>query len=266
MQRAATTTFFYHAPKITLVFLLIPLSAFSAFASSEDIVQRHLAATGGGKVTVDVDFGSIEVAAGNENEITIDATRKVDWEDEQAEKEYFANVPVKISQEGNAITISARRQGGMSGHSSRHHSTTDGRYVIRVPKNFEVELQTSGGEISVANVNGEISTKTNGGDLKFAHLKGKLDGNTSGGSIEIADCEGQLKTRTSGGNIEAKGGSGEMDAHTSGGSVLVENFAGPAQIETSGGNLEFTNVRGRLIARTSADRSTQSWRPLSRTK
>lgn len=237
--------------KLFLPFSILSLSALTAFASSEDIVQRHLTATGGGRLTVNVEFGSIEVTAGNDNEISIDADRKIDWGDEKAEKDYFSNVPVKISQQGNAITVEARREGGMSGYHRHGRTITDGRYVIRVPKNFNADLRTSGGEILVAKVNGEILTKTNGGDLKFTGLKGKLEGKTSGGSIEITDCEGQLKTSTSGGNIAANGGSGELDARTSGGSAEVKNFAGPAQIETSGGNLDFANIRGQLTARTS---------------
>ena len=98
-----------------------------------------------------------------------------------------------------------------------------------MPAQFNAQLKTSGGGITVSDLTGETRANTSGGRLKFTRLHGPLDGGTSGGGIRVADCEGELKVHTSGGGIEVTGGAGSLDGGTSGGSVKVKDFRGPAK-------------------------------------
>jgi hypothetical protein len=229
---------------------LLALAASPAFALSEENVSQTLDGAPGGRLIVDVDFGTIDVAAGPDDKISVAAHRKIDSDNDAQEKEYFASTPITVTKDGNVVTIRARRNKDKNMNWSGRCSM-DARYTVRVPKSFNSELRTGGGTIMVAEITGTMSADTSGGKLKFTHLKGATGATTSGGSIELNACEGPLKVDTSGGRIDATDGNGSLEARTSGGSIVVRNFSGDTKVETSGGRLSFENVNGKIFGRTS---------------
>ena len=222
----------------------------TASAATEENISRQLDVAPGGKLVVDVDFGTINVTSGADDKVVIEAYRKIDFRDEAKEKEYFAAAPVAISQDGNAVTVSARYTKS-KGFWSFGHSEMDAHYAIRVPKRFETDLQTEGGDVSAGEITGNATVKTSGGKLAFKHLQGTLTGNTSGGSIEVEDCRGPIKIETSGGDITVADGTGTLEAKTSGGRIDVGNFSGDTEVRTSGGSLNLQRVTGKIIGKTS---------------
>jgi hypothetical protein len=235
---------------IRALFILV-LAVSTAAALTEENHNQTLEGAPGGRLVVDVDFGTIDVAAGPDDKISVVAHRKIDSDNDAQEKEYFATAPIQVSKEGNTVTVRARRQNKDKGLNWSGRCTMDARYTVRVPKSFNSELRTGGGTIMVAEITGTMSADTSGGKLKFTHLKGPTGATTSGGSIELNACEGPLKVDTSGGRIDATDGNGSLEARTSGGSIVVRNFAGDTRVETSGGRLSFENVNGKIFGRTS---------------
>jgi len=235
---------------IRALFILF-LAVSAASALTEENVNQKLDGAPGGRLIVDVDFGTIDVSAGSDDKISVNAHRKIDSDDDAQEKEYFASTPITVSKEGNTVTIRARRQHRDKNMNWSGRCTMDARYTVKVPKTFNSELRTGGGTIMVAEITGTMSADTSGGKLKFTHLKGPTGATTSGGSIELNGCDGPLKVDTSGGRIEAVDGSGSLEARTSGGSIVVRNFGGDAKVETSGGRLAFENINGKIFGRTS---------------
>ena len=230
---------------------ILSLIATSAFALSEENVSQTLDSGPGGRLVVDVDFGTIDVSAGADDKVAVTVHRKIDSDNEAQEKEYFASAPVTVTKDGNTVTIRARRQKKDNNLNWSGRCSMDARYTVRVPKSFNSELRTGGGTIMVSEITGTMSADTSGGKLKFTHLKGPTGATTSGGSIELNGCEGPLKVDTSGGRIDATEGSGSLEARTSGGSIVVRNFVGDTKVETSGGRLSFENINGKIFGRTS---------------
>jgi hypothetical protein len=224
--------------------------AVTASATTEENIARQLDVTPGGKLVVDVDFGTINVTAGADDKVVIEAFRKIDFGDEAKEKEYFAAAPVGISQDGNVVTVRAHHAKPKE-FRSFGHSEMDGRYTIRVPKRFETDLHTEGGNVSAGELTGNATVKTSGGNLAFKHLEGTLTANTSGGSIAVEDCRGPIDIETSGGDITVADGTGTLDAKTSGGRIDVRNFSGDTEVRTSGGNLTLQRITGKIIGQTS---------------
>jgi hypothetical protein len=223
--------------------------ALTASAASEENISQQLDATPGGKLVVDVDFGTINVTAGTDKKVAVEAHRKIDFGDELKEKEYFSAAPITITKDGNVITVQAhnsKKNWWNFGHSEMH-----GQYTIHVPKKFETDLHTEGGDVAAAEVTGNVNVKTSGGKLAFKHLEGTLSANTSGGSIEVANCLGPIKIETSGGDITVADGTGTLDARTSGGRIEVRNFTGDTEVRTSGGNLSLQSITGKIIGKTS---------------
>lgn len=239
-------------PTRSLLALLTTLATAAALnATTEEKVDKTFSVAPGGKLVLDVDFGAIEVTTNATSEVSVEVFRKVGMKSEEKEKEFLAERPVTFSQDGDTVTVRARKPGKSGGNWNGGHQKLEGRYTVRVPAQFNVKLNTSGGPIQVSDLTGEVKANTSGGGLKFARLHGPLNGDTSGGGIQLSDCEGTLKVNTSGGGIESAGGSGTLHADTSGGSITVKNFAGPAHLDTSGGGIQVENIGGAVNASTS---------------
>lgn len=223
--------------------------ALTASAASEEIINRQLAAAPGGKLVVDVAFGSLNVTAGADDKVVLEAHREIDFHDEAKEKEYLASVPITFTQEGNVVTV--RSRGKFSNDWNIGHRHNDARYNIRVPKKFELALRTDGGSVDVSDVSGNLKAHTSGGTMTFARLEGTLDAETSGGFIQLEACKGKIDIETSGGHIKVAQGEGTLNARTSGGHIEVRNFSGDTEVRTSGGRLDLERVSGKLIGKTS---------------
>jgi hypothetical protein len=229
---------------------LIFVLALTASAASEENISQQVDATPGGKLVVDVDFGTIDVTPGADEKVGLEAQRKVDFHDEAREKEYLSATPVTITKDGNVVTVRARSSKSKNWWNFGH-SETQARYTIHVPKKFETDLHTDGGDVAIGEVSGNTMVKTSGGKLAFRRLEGNVSANTSGGSINVEDCRGPIKVETSGGDIIVADGTGTLDARTSGGRIEVRNFSGDTEVHTSGGNLNLQRITGKLVGKTS---------------
>jgi hypothetical protein len=232
---------------VLLLFAIVRLAA----ATTTDNVTQHLDSAPGGKIVVDVDFGNVEVSAGSDNRVDVEAERRIDTDNEARERDYLAAAPITVTKEGNVVTVRARHQSGSRGWSWSGHTNIAAQYSVKVPKSFDADLRTGGGSISATELIGTVKADTSGGKLKFRQLRGALNGKTSGGSVDVKGCEGPLNVTTSGGGIDAAGGSGRIDARTSGGSIAVQDFSGDTNVETSGGRLTLLNINGNITGRTS---------------
>lgn len=225
--------------------------ATTAQAATEEKFNRAFTVAPGGTLTVDVDFGAIEVTGTAGNQVTVDAVRKVRGKSEAAEKSFLAERPITANQEGDRVTVTARKPKTKGLNWGNGMRETSGRFVIAIPTKFDVRLDTAGGHIHVTDLTGIVRADTSGGGLKFSGITGPVHGSTSGGGIDVTSCSGELKVDTSGGGIDVTGGGGNLKANTSGGSISVKDFSGPAKVETSGGGLNLSNVGGELKGGTS---------------
>jgi DUF4097 and DUF4098 domain-containing protein YvlB len=237
--------------KLTSFLLFLTTSA--ALAATEEQINKKFNVTQGGKLTVQIDFGSIDVVTNATDEIAVDVWRKITRKNKADEETFLRTHPVELVQDGNTLTVRCRhkeeqRRGWNWGGSGNRN---EAKYTIHVPAQFDANLDTSGGPIQVSDVTGKVNANTSGGGLKFTRVHGPLNGDTSGGGIKVFDCEGQIKIDTSGGGIEVKGGGGSLTGETSGGGVTVKNFRGSATVETSGGGITIENVGGSIKGETS---------------
>lgn len=117
--------------------------------------------------------------------------------------------------------------------------------LIEVPRRFDLDLTTRGGNISVRSVEGTISGETMGGNLVLKDIQGDLTLSTKGGNISIADSDADGKISTMGGNITITNVAGNARVSTMGGNIVLENVAQRGeysidriiQVSTMGGNI-----------------------------
>jgi Putative adhesin len=230
--------------------LFVLLLSISASFAAEENFSKEVAVAPGGKLVVDVDFGTIQVGAGSDGKVAVEAYRQVEFGNEAKEKEYLAAAPITVIQEGNVVTVRSRRNESWTNWHfgfSRMNAT----YTLHIPKKFDADLRTSGGEIGAVDISGNLKAHTSGGKLEFANLEGTLKADTSGGSISMENCRCPAEIKTSGGHISVVNGTGILHAKTSGGRIEVHNLSGDADVETSGGSLVLEKIRGKLLGKTS---------------
>jgi DUF4097 and DUF4098 domain-containing protein YvlB len=240
MQTTKTATF---VSSILLAFTL------SVSTASEEKFNRETAASPGGKLVVDVNFGNIELSPGNDAKVAVEAFRSIDFGDEAREKEYLAAASITMTTEGNTVTLRARGKTEVH-HIWPNHTRMDARYTIRVPKNFSAELNTGGGAIAVSQLTGDVRADSGGGDLRFSHLRGGLSARSGGGAIRLEDCDGTVEITTGGGDILLSKGNGKLRARTGGGRIEVHDFKGDTDVTTGGGQLTLEGINGAVDGQT----------------
>jgi hypothetical protein len=215
------------------------LASSGAFGADET-VTRTFSAEPGGRLVVDVDMGRIEIFSRPGNEVRIDAEfRKEGWSGSKI-RGFIEDFGLEFSQTGGTVTVHSDYgwEDGQSWFSVRRHP--DIRIRIGVPAVFNAELRTSGGSITVGDLQGRVDAKTSGGGLEFGSIRGTVNGRTSGGSVTVGDCTGDVDVQTSGGGIRVGRTEGNVLVRTSGGGITLESVSGSVTAKTSGGSIQAT--------------------------
>jgi len=224
--RARTTSIFI------AIFVLI--LAGNSFGSVEDSINKSFTVAPGGTLTVDTARGSIEVRGNGGNRVEIEVVRKAKTSDQNEAKEIFGYLRFDFNQSGNDVII----KGIKTINSNKKLNKLNIKFILTVPQVYNVDLKTSGGGISVEDLEGTVDIRTSGGSLGLDNIKGPVTGETSGGSISIGTVEGNVKANTSGGSIRIGNAYGTVNAHTSGGGITVNEVMGKIDADTSGGSVK----------------------------
>ncbi len=145
----------------------------------------------------------------------------------------------------------------------------------QVPRRYDVEISTMGGDVRLEELEGEFSGETMGGDIVLRGLSGEttistmggdisvhdsyLDGevSTMGGDVELAHVEGNLDASTMGGDVtqrdvrrSAGSGATEVKIRSHGGDVEVDTAPAGADVHTMGGDITVQSADEFLRAKT----------------
>jgi hypothetical protein len=124
-------------------------------------------------------------------------------------------------------------------------------FIIKAPFETSSDLNTSGGNINIEDLNGSQKINTSGGNLRFRNLTGSVTASTSGGNINVEHCEGDFNIRTSGGNIKLNDIKGPVKTSTSGGNIEAVSVEPELIASTSGGNIYCMDIKGKTDVKTS---------------
>jgi DUF4097 and DUF4098 domain-containing protein YvlB len=222
--------------------------------------------------------GDVEIIAWDQNSVDVIEYKRMDVYSEDEAREALRRSQSSYEQRDSEIEI-------RGDHS--HRDWIESHFEIKIPEGFSVDVETSGGDLSVEKLSGEVRLKTSGGEIRLTDIEGDVDAKTSGGDIivinstsrvglktsggrlELENIGGPIIARTSGGNIrlsksddrvdlhtsggdiEIRDAGGEVKAHTSGGDIDVDNSQGAVEVTTSGGDIQLREVGGSLEASTS---------------
>jgi len=215
------------------------LQLIAGTVSGAATVDKSFPVRPGGTLTVDADIGSIDVRIGGDTAVQAHVTTSGPRSDD---------VSITFSPFGDNLTIRCRYSRSwlsLFGQSPRV------RLEVTVPHRYNVDLKTSGGSISVGDLDGRVHSRTSGGGISLGAIHGTVQGHTSGGSIGIKSCSGSAELGTSGGSINVGEADGETRLRTSGGSITVERSRGRLDAHTSGGGIHIGEAMAAVDASTS---------------
>lgn len=219
-------------------------------ANIEDTVEKTFRVGEGGVLTVDTQRGGIEVRAAGNDQVKIVVQRKFNTNDRDQVDRILKDLKMEFTQTGNDVNVLVEHKDSDS-FFGWDRARFNLHFIITVPEKYNVDLKTSGGSISVADLHGRAATRTSGGSLTFGRIRGPVSGKTSGGGISLQGCDGDADVSTSGGGIHIGEVMGQVTAATSGGSITIKKAKGSVQAKTSGGGIHVEEVMGTINASTS---------------
>lgn len=220
-------------------------------------VEKTFPVQPGGNLKAVTQGGDITIRTADSPQVQVEVKQVVRASTEQEADEILSQLNLAFEHSGNDVTVEARYEKRGPGSWFGSWPPVSVSFVITVPTSYNLNLNTSGGNIQVASVTGNVRARTSGGNLEFARIAGDLDAGTSGGDITLKEGTARAKLHTSGGDIEVDRAGGPTEVSTSGGDISLKSVAELLSATTSGGDVEAVitgPIKRDLTLRTSGGR------------
>lgn len=222
---------------------------------AEDWIKRSFDCERGGLLRVAVSSGSISVKAGATDKIAVTVLRRAAGHSPEDAQSRLDSIEIDFLSDGRDLTIHSRIDEG--------YGDVGLDFAISVPREFNLDLGTSGGDVIVDGLVGRTTCSSAGGSLHIRQAARKILASTSGGDITMeqtaagkdeinADLERppdgtddglQIQAATSGGTVRARLPIqlwGDCRLSTSGGDIIVhldQSMSTNIEARTSGGSV-----------------------------
>jgi hypothetical protein len=224
---------------------LVSATALVAQARIERTVEKSFPVNGTGVLRVETQGGEIRVTPSSDSVVRVTAKQTITADTDAEADELLKQLTLTFEQSGNDVRVFAKYAAKPAGFRIRSWPPVHVGFVITVPASFATDLNTSGGGITVGDLDGKADVRTSGGGIKLGKMGGPVDARTSGGSITLAEARGPVELKTSGGSIFAGRVAGPADLSTSGGGIKIESVASSVRAHTSGGSIR-ASIAGTL--------------------
>ena len=189
-----------------------------AAQAAEKRLDRTFSVAPGGRLTIESEGSDLRVEGTAGNQVVVHIL--VSGSERAVER-----MTLSADQSGNDVAVVTKHGSGkwtdwLGGWN------LDGKIEVQVPRDYNIDIRTSGGDITVGQLNGNARGRTSGGDIRLTDIHGPVDMQTSGGDVRVEQVEGQTRLNTSGGDIEVVRLNGDLDAKTSGGYIHLDDIVG----------------------------------------
>ncbi len=215
---------------VRLLVLIAATLLTSVATAAQKSYDRQLAAPAGGHLRFHTQVGSVTVVGHSARDVTIHA-------DLQGPRSFLDRLHISARQSASGVRISAHLAHGSWFHwfdFGLHHRV---RFTVEVPRDYPVELRTSGGSLEVQDLNAPVRAWTSGGRVRMQDITGRVKAHTSGGNVEANQLNGPIQLSSSGGSIHITNSTGTLELHTAGGNIRIRNVDGRIHAVTSGGDI-----------------------------
>jgi DUF4097 and DUF4098 domain-containing protein YvlB len=223
-------------------FAILLTTGFVGCANAEEYTKSYTV-SGRANVRVHADNGGVHVTPSDDNKVGFEVTYdKSAWGSGSD-----AGPKIDSRQDGNTVELTALTpEHSWFGFFSGNRSL---KIEVHMPRNADLDVETSNGGVDVSSVNGNITIHTSNGGIRAEQLSGTIVLGSSNGGMTLDSLKGALKAHTSNGAINATSLECKCDFGTSNGAVRV---AGRFE------SLDITTGNGRVEARAEAGSSVSS--------
>jgi hypothetical protein len=250
-------------PNAIAATLLVCLAAFAvarpALADGPHEKQKAKAVTSAARLTAE-SYGVIVTRDGDHLHFVTDLGNIVIHTQDSGKIDYHVHLETDATQKDahellknfNVTAIKVFDGASWRGRSLGRRST--GRLwvtiYVNLPKNYNVDVTTGGGNIEADDINGRTTLSTAGGNIVAGNIGGQAHLETGGGHISVKNVSGGLIANTGGGHITTGSIGGNAVLHTSGGHIRAGSVQGVARLDTGGGNITLEHSGTELYAET----------------
>jgi hypothetical protein len=207
------------------------------FYSDNSSFQKNLNINASGKenFVINNSLGSVQLQKALGNNIEVEATIKVAYND----YEYAKSIPdnlIKVT-EGNVISLSSDR--GQFQNDKINIQSID--YKIKVPEKLNVEVINKFGKIEADSIDGNLKINNANGSINVRSVLGSLTIDNKFGDIIASNVKGSLKLANSNGKIKIENVEGSLTAENRFGDIELKNAVGLVDIKNENGTITFTS-------------------------
>jgi Putative adhesin len=180
-------------------------------AHAEEYLKSYTV-TGPATVRIKVDDSSVHVVTSDTNQVEFRVTSKG-----FSAVEIGGKLHIDSQQNGNDVELTVKLSSRIVvGFNNKRISAE-----VRMPKNADLQIDTSDGRVDLADVNGNIKVHTSDGAISASKLSGTIDLRSSDGSITADALTGAFKLHSGDGKISGTDLDGKCDISTGSGSIQV---------------------------------------------
>ena len=151
---------------------LASVSVVVAHARIDRVVEKSFPVTGAGVLRVETQGGGIRVSPSADSAVRITAKQRINASSEAEANELFKKLELTFEQTGNDVRVIAKYERQPSGSLFGSWPPVQVDFEILVPSSFATDLNTSGGAITVGDLNGKADLRTSGGAIKLGKMGG----------------------------------------------------------------------------------------------
>lgn len=217
---------------------LLALAPVATHAKIERTVEKTFTVQPGGLLNVATQGGDIRIQTSSESTVKVVAKQKIRASSESEADEILKKLELTIEQQPAGITAVAKYEKSESGFHWGSWPPVQVDFVVTVPSKYNVDLKTSGGDVTVADLLGKVHARTSGGNVVLGRISGEVNAGTSGGDMSLVEGADTVKLGTSGGNIRVDRAVGPTELDTSGGDIVIKSVENTLHAGTSGGDIK----------------------------
>jgi DUF4097 and DUF4098 domain-containing protein YvlB len=177
-----------------ILILLISVLIFhqSIFASTaKNTFQKSINFSGGGYLSLSNSNGDVKIVSWDKDEVEIVAYKEVRAENRDTAEKLLQRLEIEIRESDGEIDIETSYPKDSSGKGffgwlfGNGGASFSVEYEIKVPKNIDLNIYTSNGEVRVEEISGKLRLESTNGKINARDITGLTRCKTTNGSINI---------------------------------------------------------------------------------
>ena len=177
--------------------------------------------------------GDVIVTGAEVEKVTVQVVKKGFGTTQARAEEALKNIQYEIEQNGDTITLTYEYP------DVRNQIFEQVDFIVTVPVETKVNVDSSIGEVSVEGVQGQVVIDNDFGDITVEKVDGALEVKTNSGRVDV---------------VSVKAGTGNIDLYSGFGTISLGQVSGAGiKVQSNSGKLELENVRATKAMELSSD-------------